>query len=95
MPKLLGMLVEILGSPVGDATFASLHGQKRLEKIRLLLDRISSLANPQAELVLLRAVAGFPKINNGIRTCDSRFYADTIAECDRLIDQALDPSNRR
>ena len=52
-----------LGAPVGNMDFVKNKIESRIEKVRVLLDKLPHLSNPHAEFVLLRSCFSLPKIS--------------------------------
>jgi hypothetical protein len=54
--------IEVLGSPVGTEDNIQRITANRIENIKLTLNKVVDIDDPQIELLLLRACVGFPKI---------------------------------
>lgn len=73
---------ELLGSPFGDVEFCSAVVKRLCAANRKLLDRISSMGDPQAALHLLRTCASFGKFVYLTRTTPPELVRVALAECD-------------
>ena len=58
-----------LGAPVGSQDFVTRTVKSRVEKVKILLEKLSTLENAHSEFVLLRSCFALPKISYLLRTC--------------------------
>ena len=58
-----------LGAAVGQDEFVEGEVMRRIEKVKLLLGKLSTLENSHSEFVLLRSCFSLPKVSYVLRTC--------------------------
>jgi hypothetical protein len=81
--------VKFLGAGAGDASFMNLQAQKRVIKIKEVLDCAKGLEDPQLELLLLRSCIGVPKFAFLLRMCPLEHIYSAISNLDSEIDSFL------
>ncbi len=80
---------DILGSAVGSGAFIDQYVQNRVGKIRVLVERLNDLEDPQVQLLLLRSAIGMPKFVFALRTCPTGSVQLSIAAFEEVMDLAL------
>ena len=80
-----------LGAPVGNEAFIEAKIKSRVEKVKVLLDKLHSLEDPHMEFVLLRSCFSLPKVSYALRTspptqhCLSHWEMFDCHICETLI----------
>jgi hypothetical protein len=78
--------IDLLGAPISNnPAFCDSLVSKRIDKIQLSLAALSKLDDPQAQLILLRACAAWPKFNFITRVCDPALIHNSISRMDDLV----------
>jgi len=76
---------ELLGGPIGDATFCNSHTQERVAKALKVLKALGETPDPQVALRLLRNCAGFCKMVYSVRVVPASFHADALQTFDAQV----------
>ena len=71
---LTGASFEILGAPVGNATFCGAHTQTQVASALPSLEALSEIPDPQVGVRLLRSCASFAKLVYSSRTVPSECH---------------------
>ena len=74
--------VKLLGGPVGSSKFAVKLTEKRVDKIKVSMDRLNLLEDAQMEFCLLRACVGFPKMVFTMRTTPTETIENVLKKFD-------------
>jgi hypothetical protein len=86
LPQNHSLGTDLLGAPISNSPeFCDSLVSKRLDKIQLGLTALSKLDDPQAQLILLRACAAWPKFNFITRVCDPKLIPSSISRLDDLV----------
>src|SRR6185437_13728325 len=80
----------LLGSPIGDPGFCSLHVESLRAANSKLLERLKQLEDPQVALHLLRTCAGFAKFVYVARTTPPHLVSSSLLKCDEDIRASLE-----
>ena len=79
----------LLGSPIGPASFCETIVSRRVEKIKISIERLRDLEDSQLETTLLRSCLALPKFNFALRTCSPDSIKQACATFDEVIRIAL------
>jgi hypothetical protein len=80
---------DILGAPIGPPEFCGEHVAKRLAKVRPMMEKLLSLGDLQAALILLRHCLGFGRAVFAMRTCPPELIAPQLRDFDELVKQTF------
>jgi len=89
LPCIRSSGIDLLGSPLGDSTFAASLLSDKVHKIAVSLDRLVDLQDPQVEYTLLRASLGLPSLIYSLRTTNPAWIGSELAIFDSKIKSAL------
>jgi hypothetical protein len=87
--RVSGSGVELLGCPLGDASFANNYVAKKLVAFEADLDRIASIEHSQYEFLLLKYCAGIPRFIWCLRSRCPFEIREAIIRFDVLLDRGL------
>ncbi|GJU02686.1 putative reverse transcriptase domain-containing protein [Tanacetum coccineum] len=83
--------VKLLGGAVSrDAGFISSLAVKRASRAVELMSLLSSLRDPQSELLLLRSCMGVAKLLFGLRTCQPMYIGEAVSIFDNGLRRAIE-----
>ena len=80
---------ELLGTPIGTATFCNSYVASKVTKISDAVSKLPSLQDSHVEFVILRSCLGTPKINFCTRTCPPDIVAPSYESFDGLMRDTL------
>jgi len=78
IPRVEGEGIELLGGPLGPASFCDDYVRKRVQKIKQALDTLEVIDDPQVEVQLIRSCLGLPKMAFALRTAPSGYSEGAI-----------------
>ena len=79
----------LLGSPISPGNFCESSVGKRVEKIRVAVNKLQDLEDSQMETTLLRSCLSLPKFNFSLRTCPPTAIQQATLAFDSLIRETL------
>jgi hypothetical protein len=79
----------VLGSPVGSKEFVEAHHKTIIDKLRLTLNKLRLMDDPQRQLLLLRSSLGMPKYNHLLRTGKPELVKDVVVLFDDMVNDFL------
>ena len=80
----------LLGCPLGPPSYCEEVFQRRVDKVKEALSRLTDLSDAQMETTLLRSCLSLPKVSYSLRTCPPSFIAHSLGAFDQAIRQALE-----
>ena len=80
---------ELLGTPIGSATFCNSYVASKVAKISDAVSKLPGLQDSHVEFVILRSCLGTPKINFCTRTCPPDVLAPSYESFDGLMRDTL------
>ena len=89
LPRIRSSGIDLLGSPLGDSTFAASLISRKIHQLSLSLARLVDLQDPQVEYTLLRASLGLPSLIYSLRTTNPAWIGPELATFDSHIRSAL------
>jgi hypothetical protein len=91
IPKADPRGVHLLGSPIGTKDFMLEVVNQRISKIEeTIVAKLSSIADPQVQLCLLRSCLSLPKLMYTLRTCKPSILQSAYARFDDIQHSALE-----
>ena len=81
--------IVVLGSPVGSKAFEKRILEERIEKAKLICDKLPLLQDPQVEYTLLRSCLSLPKLMFNLRTTYSLDHMDLWISFDEIMRECL------
>ena len=78
---------ELLGAPIGSSSFCREFAEKRVRRVKEVIDRLPELDDPQMELILLRSCIGFPKFGFTLRSAPPEDIEAAAKSFDAMIEK--------
>ena len=89
VPRIRDVGIEMLGSPIGGASFAQRLVKSRIDKIADALKELPNLEDSHVEFCLLRSCLSLPKFSFSMRTCAPNILGSILDLFDGLIRDCL------
>jgi hypothetical protein len=81
--------VKLLGGLIGSLPFIQEEAEKKLVKVKTLLDAILELKDSSRQFTLIKNCGTASKIGYLLRVCDSNKYPEQVVKFDNMLDDAL------